>query len=71
MRWASRYAATLGFALVYLGEHYVVDLIAGAALTVAVRQASGAARAAPLSRRSGAPIGALEAMAHEAILSAE
>ena len=26
------YAATLGFALVYLGEHYVVDLLAGAAL---------------------------------------
>ena len=27
------YAVTLGFALVYLGEHYVVDLLAGAALT--------------------------------------
>ena len=27
------YAAALGFALVYLGEHYVVDLLAGAALT--------------------------------------
>jgi membrane-associated phospholipid phosphatase len=31
------YALTLGFALVYLGEHYVTDLIAGAALVVAVR----------------------------------
>ena len=31
--WA--YALTLGFALVYLGEHYVIDLIAGAALVVA------------------------------------
>ncbi len=31
------YAATLGFALVYLGEHYVTDLLAGAALVAAVR----------------------------------
>jgi membrane-associated phospholipid phosphatase len=34
--WA--YALTLGFALVYLGEHYVTDLAAGAALVVAVRE---------------------------------
>ncbi|MGN6557357.1 MAG: phosphatase PAP2 family protein [Solirubrobacterales bacterium] len=33
--WA--YAGTLGFALVYLGEHYVTDLLAGAALVAAVR----------------------------------
>jgi membrane-associated phospholipid phosphatase len=33
--WA--YAAALGFALVYLGEHYVVDLAAGIALVAAVR----------------------------------
>ncbi len=33
------YAATLGFALVYLGEHYVVDLLAGAALTEGIRAA--------------------------------
>src|SRR5436309_678004 len=32
------YAACLGFALVYLGEHYVTDLIAGAALVLAVRR---------------------------------
>ena len=30
------YTPSLGFALVYLGEHYVVDLLAGAALTAAV-----------------------------------
>jgi membrane-associated phospholipid phosphatase len=30
------YALLLGFALVYLGEHYVVDLLAGAALAAAV-----------------------------------
>jgi membrane-associated phospholipid phosphatase len=34
--WA--YAGTLGFALVYLGEHYVVDLLAGAALVIAIRR---------------------------------
>ena len=28
----------LGFALVYLGEHYVVDLAAGAALAESVRR---------------------------------
>ena len=32
------YAGVLGFALVYLGEHYVTDLIAGAALVAAVRR---------------------------------
>jgi membrane-associated phospholipid phosphatase len=32
------YAATLGFALVYLGEHYVTDLAAGGALAVAIRR---------------------------------
>jgi membrane-associated phospholipid phosphatase len=34
--WA--YAGVLGFALVYLGEHYVVDLVAGAALAESVRR---------------------------------
>jgi membrane-associated phospholipid phosphatase len=32
------YAGTLGFGLVYLGEHYVTDLIAGALLVAAVRK---------------------------------
>jgi membrane-associated phospholipid phosphatase len=32
------YASTLGFALVYLGEHYVTDLLAGALLVAAVRR---------------------------------
>jgi len=34
--WA--YALALGFALVYLAEHYVVDLLAGAALVAVVRR---------------------------------
>ncbi len=34
--WA--YAGTLGFALVYLGEHYVTDLVAGALLVAIVRR---------------------------------
>ena len=32
------YAGLLGLALVYLGEHYLIDLIAGAALTESVRR---------------------------------
>jgi membrane-associated phospholipid phosphatase len=42
------YAGTLGFALVYLGEHYVADLIAGLALAEGVRRA--VPRAAPTVR---------------------
>jgi hypothetical protein len=57
------YTGVLGFALVYLGEHYVVDLIAGAALTVAVRRSERWA-GRPL-RQIGRAIGALEGMAHQ------
>ena len=39
--WA--YALTLGFALVYLGEHYVTDLLAGGLLVAAVRRGESAA----------------------------
>jgi membrane-associated phospholipid phosphatase len=56
------YALTLGFALVYLGEHYVVDLLAGAALTGVVRQLGP--RAGPLASRLGRAVGSLEATAH-------
>jgi membrane-associated phospholipid phosphatase len=59
------YAATLGFALVYLGEHYMVDLLAGAALTGAVRRLGP--RAGPALARVGRAVAALEGMAHEAI----
>jgi len=58
------YTATLGFALVYLGEHYAVDLLAGAALTGAVRRL--AVRAGPAFARVGRAVAALEAIAHEA-----
>jgi membrane-associated phospholipid phosphatase len=58
------YTATLGFALVYLGEHYVIDLIAGAALTTAVRRL--APQASPALRRFGAAVAAIEAVAQEA-----
>ena len=58
--WA--YAGTLGFALVYLGEHYVIDLLAGVALAEGVRRqrhrAAPALRAvacnAPAARGAGA-----------------
>jgi len=59
------YAIVLGFALVYLGEHYVVDLLAGAALTGAVRRFERPAGA--VLARVGRAVAALEAMAHEAI----
>jgi len=36
------YALVLGFGLVYLGEHYVVDLLAGAALSEGVRRSAPA-----------------------------
>lgn len=57
------YTATLGFALVYLGEHYVVDLIAGGALAWGVRRLAPAL--GPGVSRLGRAVGALEAMAHE------
>jgi membrane-associated phospholipid phosphatase len=57
------YAATLGFALVYLGEHYVIDLIAGAALTGAVRRLGPLAR--PGLASFGRAVGALEGIAHQ------
>jgi hypothetical protein len=57
--WA--YAATLGVALVYLGEHYVVDLAAGLALAEAVRRA--APLAAPVFERVAAGVQGLEARA--------
>ena len=44
--WA--YALTLGFALVYLGEHYVTDLLAGAGLVGAVRRVEPLAEPAVL-----------------------
>jgi membrane-associated phospholipid phosphatase len=58
------YAATLGLSLVYLGEHYVVDLVAGFALTQAVRCAAPVA--APVLRGFARSVSALEARAHAA-----
>jgi membrane-associated phospholipid phosphatase len=55
------YAGTLGFALVYLGEHYVTDLIAGAALVAAVRR--GEPLAEPLIRRVNGALQRLEGIA--------
>jgi membrane-associated phospholipid phosphatase len=55
------YALLLGVALVYLGEHYVVDLVAGLALAEGVR--AGAPAATPLARRFSAAVQAIEARA--------
>jgi hypothetical protein len=59
--WA--YAGTLGFALVYLGEHYVIDLIAGAALVAVVRW--GEQLAQPLADAVSAGLQRLEAIAND------
>ncbi|HMI80434.1 MAG TPA: phosphatase PAP2 family protein [Solirubrobacterales bacterium] len=56
------YAGTLGFALVYLGEHYVTDLIAGAALVAAVRR--GELVAEPAVRRVNGVLQRLERIAN-------
>jgi hypothetical protein len=55
------YAGTLGFALVYLGEHYVTDLAAGAFLVWAVRR--GERLAEPLVRGVNASLQRLERIA--------
>jgi membrane-associated phospholipid phosphatase len=54
------YATTLGLALVYLGEHYLVDLIAGAALTEGVRAA--APWATPMAKRLSRQLGTLQVL---------
>ena len=56
------YAGSLGFALIYLGEHYAVDLLAGGALTIAVRRVGP--RAGPAIARVSRALAALEARAH-------
>jgi membrane-associated phospholipid phosphatase len=55
------YATTLGFGLVYLGEHYVTDLIAGALLVAAVRR--GELLAEPLVRGVNGALQSLEKVA--------
>jgi membrane-associated phospholipid phosphatase len=57
------YAGVLGFALVYLGEHYVVDLLGGLALTLAVRRSERIA-ARPV-RAIGAAIERLQRFAND------
>lgn len=55
------YAALLGLALVYLGEHYVADLVAGAALAEIVRRQ--APRVTPLARGISRIVQVLQARA--------
>ena len=53
------YALTLGFGLVYLGEHYVIDLVGGVALAELVRRAAPLAE--PAVRAAAGAIRRLEA----------
>jgi hypothetical protein len=57
--WA--YLTGLGLGLVYLGEHYLIDLVAGAVLTETIRRA--APRLTPLARRLVARLDRLHALA--------
>jgi membrane-associated phospholipid phosphatase len=57
------YASALGFALVYLGEHYVVDLLAGAGLVIAVRR--GERYVAPVAQAVSRALQGLERIANE------
>ncbi|HKN93784.1 MAG TPA: phosphatase PAP2 family protein [Thermoleophilaceae bacterium] len=52
------YALALGFSLVYLGEHYVADLVAGAALAAGVIAAEPLVR--PVAERADAVLRRLE-----------
>ena len=54
--WA--YALTLGFGLVYLGEHYVADLLAGLALAEGIWRL--APRVEPMVRAVAAAVQRLE-----------
>ncbi len=56
------YAVTLGFALVYLGEHYAIDLVAGAGLIAAVRR--GEPLGEPLALRISDAVQRLERVAN-------
>ncbi len=58
--WA--YASTLGFALVYLGEHYVIDLLAGLGVVMAVRR--GEPLGEPVVARVNALVQRLEQIAN-------
>jgi membrane-associated phospholipid phosphatase len=56
------YALTLAFALVYLGEHYVVDLLVGAGVVAVVRRGEPLAR--PLAERLSGVAQRLERIAN-------
>jgi membrane-associated phospholipid phosphatase len=58
---SAAYAATLGVALVYLGEHYAIDLVAGAALAETVRR--GAGPVSPAARVLARALSSLQARA--------
>lgn len=55
------YAGLLGLALVYLGEHYAIDLVGGALLAETVRR--NAARTTPVARRLTDGLASLQRLA--------
>jgi membrane-associated phospholipid phosphatase len=55
------YAVKLGFALVYLGEHYVIDLLVGTAIVLGIR--AGEPVIGPVAERVGIGVQRLERLA--------
>jgi membrane-associated phospholipid phosphatase len=57
LRWLlALYPLAMGFALVYLGEHYVIDLLAGLAYALAAHYGMSAWERARAARRAAAPV---------------
>jgi hypothetical protein len=57
------YVGALGFALVYLGEHYVIDLLAGAAIVITVRR--GERKVEPIAQAVSRGLQRLERIANQ------
>jgi PAP2 superfamily len=57
------YVGALGFALVYLGEHYVIDLLAGAAIVITVRR--GERNVEPIAQAVSRGLQRLERIANQ------
>ena len=57
------YAGALGFALVYLGEHYLIDLLAGAVLVIVIRR--GERYVEPVAQAVSRALQHLERVANE------
>ena len=63
--WGVGYAAAMGFALVYLGEHYLIDVVVGALFALIGWRVADWAFALPIWRRRGSAAEPAEAVSAE------